>query len=366
MDLVPGRTAPHKRLMMNVAASTLAVGPLADEYKRIGEISDDVTRAPATYTGLIAPEPVQVSEVAWASFVHRNDLIRGWQRCCAQLVGASIDGDAAPTIASAVLDHLPVSQGLEHHRAISVREAGIPAFFRTDQASDGTILEVQCPGSLWGVHEILSEYYRDRGSDLGRASSLAGGFVEALHRRLGARPIVHHILDNSSHPAGERFFIQRARRGTSYFGYDDVRPADCNFVRAHDFPSLLVENFAAERLARHASGSRIYDLPPVALFDQKLLRRVPVLGCHPRVLLRRHSLPVSLHYRRGSRWLSAAVGGLGDPRGLRRVISLVAGVVPQVRRLGCGAQLGKPCRLPSWKALRHGLSASAPGRRLRI
>jgi hypothetical protein len=87
---------------------------------------------------------------------------------------------------------------------------------------------------------------------------------------------VHHLLDNSSHPAGERFFIQRARRGARYFGFDTgIRQPQCNFVRAHDFLALLSENFAAERIERLIAGDSVYDLPPVALFDQKLLLAFP-------------------------------------------------------------------------------------------
>jgi hypothetical protein len=54
-----------------------------------------------------------------------------------------------------------------------------------------------------------------------------------------------------------------------------VRPQDCNFVRAHDFFGLLTENFAAERLRLSANGTCVYDLPPVALFDQKVLLAFP-------------------------------------------------------------------------------------------
>src|SRR5207237_6112116 len=39
--------------------------------------------------------------------------------------------------------------------------------------------------------------------------------------------------------------------------------------------ALLVENFAALRLQRLKEGTLIYDLPPVVLFDQKLLLTLP-------------------------------------------------------------------------------------------
>jgi hypothetical protein len=150
-------------------------------------------------------------------------------------------------------------------------------FYRTDQAANGRVLEVQCPGSLSGVHEIVHAYYADAGiGHAGKSEPLSARFVESLRTHLGAAPVVHHLLDNSSHPAGELFFIQRVRPAAAYFGFDkDVRPQDCNFVRSHDFFGLLTENFAAERLEKLAQGVSVYDLPPVAFFDQKLLLAFP-------------------------------------------------------------------------------------------
>jgi len=65
------------------------------------------------------------------------------------------------------------------------------------------------------------------------------------------------------------------RRGAKYFGFDAGRPQACNFVRAHDFFCLLTENFAAERLRALDEGRSVYDLPPIALFDQKLALALP-------------------------------------------------------------------------------------------
>jgi len=130
---------------------------------------------------------------------------------------------------------------------------------------------------LRGVHEILREFYIEAAFDpVPNLAPLSVAFTDSLRSQVASRPMIHHLLDNSSHPAGERFFIQRARRHIPYFGYDsDVRPRDCNVIRAHDFFALLTENFAAERLERLRRGELIYDLPPIALFDQKLLLALP-------------------------------------------------------------------------------------------
>lgn len=243
---------------------------------RIAEISEEVTKSTASFTGLVTIAPLKLSADTWTSFQRRNEILRAWQRTCLELLAASINDDLSPVIAAALLDHLPPHFGWEHHRRLPLGAVGTPCFFRTDQAANETVLEVQCPGSLWGCHELISEFYADAGFEsVAHATRLSDHFLLSLRKRLGAEPVVHHLLDNSSHPAGERFFIQRARDGATYFGFDDVRPQDCNFVRSHDFLTLLVENFARERLQRLIDGSSVYDLPPVALFDQKLLLAFP-------------------------------------------------------------------------------------------
>lgn len=247
-----------------------------DAYTRIDDISEEVTKSRASFTGLITPAPLKLSVETWASFKGRNERLRAWHSKCLELLSASIYGEISPAIAAALLDHLPPHVGWVHHRRLPLKAVGTPHFFRTDQAANGTVLEVQCPGSLWGVHEIISEFYRDMGFvPVAHAAPLSDLFIQSLRKSLNAEPVVHHLLDNSSHPAGERFFIQRARAGATYFGFDAVRPQDCNFVRSHDFLTLLIENFAGERLQKLIEGSSVYDLPPVALFDQKLLLAFP-------------------------------------------------------------------------------------------
>jgi hypothetical protein len=249
----------------------------ASPYPRIDAISEEVSRAPGAFSSLVAAEPRTACPQAWQREARKHDLIRAWQETCLRLLAASIRGELSPAPASAVLDHLPDHLGWQHHARINLQSVNVPVFFRTDQATDGTILEVQCPGSTWGVHEIVHAYYCDAGFDCARAAApLSRRFAEALHAHLRSRPVIHHLMDNSSHPAGERFFVHRVRPHAAYFGFDrDVRPGDCNFVRAHDFFGLMIDNFAAERLRLLDEGHSIYDLPPIALFDQKLLLAMP-------------------------------------------------------------------------------------------
>jgi hypothetical protein len=225
----------------------------------------------------LAAEPKPISTERWSSFVRLYATITSWQQTCLDLLKASIAGDAPASIAEAALRHVPEHWGYEYHKRLPKEFIGHPAFYRTDQAANGLVLEVQCPGSLWGVHEILLETYDALG--FGHAAStprLSDGFAAGLRRRRSGETIIHHLLDNASHPAGERFFIQRARKHIKYFSFDTgVRQQDCNFVRGHDYLSLVAEPFAAERIQRLIDGDSVYDLPPVTLFDQKLLLAFP-------------------------------------------------------------------------------------------
>ena len=61
-------------------------------------------------------------------------------------------------------------------------------------------------------------------------------------------------------------------------GYDrGVRPLDCNFIRGHDFFSLMAENHTRARLSAMNDGTVSYDLPPYAVFDQKIALALPFL-----------------------------------------------------------------------------------------
>lgn len=58
--------------------------------------------------------------------------------------------------------------------------------------------------------------------------------------------------------------------------YDEEATAkSCNFVRSHDFFSILHHNFYQDRLQRCQNGEVSFDLPPVAVFDSKLIMAWP-------------------------------------------------------------------------------------------
>ncbi len=77
------------------------------------------------------------------------------------------------------------------------------------------------------------------------------------------------MLDNSSIPAGMRYFIEKTRPSIRYWGIDrGITPKQCNFIRSHSFFGLCADNEFSSRLVRTGKGIT-FDLPPHVLFDQK-------------------------------------------------------------------------------------------------
>jgi hypothetical protein len=105
--------------------------------------------------------------------------------------------------------------------------------------------------------------------------SPADRFVTELAELLRESPIVHHLLDSSSAPAGMRLFIERTRPRVKYWSIDrDVKVRDCNFIRNHSFYGLCADYALKARLAQVGKGVT-YDLPPHILFDQKATLVLP-------------------------------------------------------------------------------------------
>jgi hypothetical protein len=168
-----------------------------DPYARIDAISEEVSRSSATFSGLLASEPRVICPDAWAALENKHDLIRSWQQTSLRLLAASIREDIPRTIASALLDHLPQHFGWGHHARLDWQPVSPPVFFRTDQAADGTVLEVQCPGSLSGVHEIVHACCSDAGFDCARKKrAIVGALCRSLTFASGPPPC-------RSSPAGQ-------------------------------------------------------------------------------------------------------------------------------------------------------------------
>ncbi len=214
-------------------------------------------------------------------FFKRYDLIKKFQEITLSLFKASLQGEFDPELAELVINELPDNQGWKYHQRLTERQHHTPAFFRTDEVAPGKISEIQCPGSSWGLYEQIYHFYQNHSSVFGEQitfpKSLATAFADTVKQSVNPEPCIHHLLDNASIPHGMRYFIQSTRKhNLKYYGYDkDVTPYNCNFVRSHDFVSLFYNNFAKQRLADCENQLIRYDLPPTALFEQKVIMSFP-------------------------------------------------------------------------------------------
>jgi hypothetical protein len=234
--------------------------------------SNEVTRSLVGFTGLITPVPDNLSLAQWQSLSTRHATIKEWQSTTLELFSNSVKGLLTPAIAELFLREIPPHLVSHHRDIVAAAPVNTPVFFRTDEATLGKIVEVQSPGSLWGTYEQLQDYYRAHGFLLG--ADLSEKWAAALATEIGEPPIIHHFFNLFW--ASESYFAQKARRFVRYYGYDKgVRPLDCNFVRGHHYLILVDEALFARRRTAWSSGCLHYDLPPIAIYQQKVQMCLP-------------------------------------------------------------------------------------------
>ncbi|MGH7045862.1 MAG: hypothetical protein ACREE2_05660 [Stellaceae bacterium] len=257
-----------------MTATAIASAPktVGDCYSFLEWQSNEATRSLVGFTGLITPVPDTLSATEWESLAARYSVIKEWQATTLELFAASLSGHADPAIAELFLREVPPYLIDLHRDIVSTAPVETPVFFRTDEAALGKIVEVQAPGSLWGTYEQLQDYYHARGFGLG--PDLSERWAHALAEKLGKPPIVHHFFNLFW--ASESYFAQKARRCARYYGYDKgVRPLDCNFVRAHHYLMLVDEALFTRRRDAWSAGLLHYDVPPIAIYQQKIQMGLP-------------------------------------------------------------------------------------------
>jgi len=246
-----------------------------DSYAALDHDFNSITRTDIGFESLIIPESISLPEHDFLGFQARYAIIRDFQERLLALFQASLRGEADPRIARMIIGDAPSHADFEYHSRLDDRQHRPPVFFRTDEPALGQLSEIQCPGSGWCLHEQVRSHLvtTEQVPPLARfPHSIPASFSSALLSHLGREPIVHHLTENASRPHGMRYFIQKTReQGVRYLSYDrGIRPGDCNFLRSHDYISILSHNFHQERLHRCAAGDLWYDLPPSLLFDGKL------------------------------------------------------------------------------------------------
>jgi hypothetical protein len=250
---------------------------MRDYYEFLDENINTCINADVGFSCLLSsPQTYELGREECDGFFARYEKIKKFQEQTLDLFHASLKGDAHPEIAELTLNELPEHFGREFHENLLSAKKSLPLFFRTDEVIPGKISEIQCPGSAWGLYEQVYQLLNSFESELGKSrlfnTGLALNFTSALKSHLQSQPVVHHLIDNASIPAGIRFFIQATRkRGLKYFGYSKgITPYDCNFIRAHAFHGLFSDNFFKTRLNASFKGELSYDLPPNILFDEKI------------------------------------------------------------------------------------------------
>mgnify|MGYP004611556537 CR=1 FL=1 len=220
------------------------------------------------FTQLVATEP-QMENVKANS---RLKIIHTFQEKCIEIFKNALTKQDE-LLLFWLINETPDSLGLDYHRSLSESCFKRPVFFRTDEMDFGKIAEIQCPGSHWGELELLYNYYKESFS-VGQEP--AKNFVEQLKCYLGkSSPTVLYLTDNSSAPAGVRYFIEKTRPQIRYWGIDSmIDSKSCDFIRTHSFFGLCSENYHKLRL-EFVGDSLEYDYPPNVLFDQKATLVLP-------------------------------------------------------------------------------------------
>jgi hypothetical protein len=256
-------------------------GTLHNGFSSMDERFNQLSGASTGFEALLGSKAYALKDEEFAAAKARYKTIKDFQESAMQLFRSSLLGDADASIAGGILSDVPESYGWEFHQKLPDSIWKTPVFFRTDEAKLGKLTEIQCSGSGWDLVELIRGLYTACPEHYGEAlrfnRPLAELFQEFTENYLGGTPKVHHLADNASRPHGARFFIQSVReKGGKFFSYDaDVRHSDCNFIRSHDCFSLYHHNFFADRLERSKNNECFFDLPPIALYDSKLMMAWP-------------------------------------------------------------------------------------------
>lgn len=226
------------------------------------------------FTQLIGKNPYYINPDEWNGAVSRHVLIKEYMRLSIEVFKDVLFNNVDPILKHWLLNETPSHIAWEYHRSLHERHFSLPAFFRTDESSLGKIMEINCPGSLWGELQLAYEYTLMCGIENNNKSP-AKLFASQLSNHLKKQPVVHHLLDGATVQPGMRYFIEKTRPEIQYANIDrGVWPADCNFVRNHFFWGLCNEIYFLSRLPQ-IGISVFYDLPPHVLFSQKAALVLP-------------------------------------------------------------------------------------------
>lgn len=253
----------------------------------------DVYKSEIGFTQRIADKPVYIEKEKYESLSNRINLIHEFQDTCISIFREALNENNEELL-HWLLNETPESFGVDYHKSLSDEHFTKPVYFRTDEMKLGKIVEIQCPGSLWGEMQLLHKLYTQQGFGIASTSPVEN-FTNQLIKYLqappcvlknGCSPCVHYLTDNASAPAGVNYFIKESMPYIKYWGRNaDIHSAEeCQFIRTHSFFGLCGENNFKIRLRGIKDGIRLerkekyyfkYDFPPYVLFDQKATLVLP-------------------------------------------------------------------------------------------
>lgn len=173
------------------------------------------------------------------------------------------------------IENIPLS----FYQSLDDKIWATPKFYRTDESKEGKIFEIQCPGSGWGDVILLEKLFRKKFGSSYPYYNIQDSFIEEVKKITGKDiPSVMHLLDNSSNPSSMRYFIRETSKGLKYWGFDkEAKNSKCDFIRSHSVYGLIAENLFKIRLEKAKNYEVQFDLPPLLIFDQKMILCLPFL-----------------------------------------------------------------------------------------
>ena len=226
------------------------------------------------FTQLLGKYPYYIESNDWNIVISRNVKIREFMRISLDIFKNVLNNDTDQQIRNWLLNETPDNISLNYHRSLKEQHLSLPVFFRTDESSLGKIVEIDCPGSLWGELQLVYENTFINGIE-NKNKSPAKLFSNQLYNYLKKQPIIHYLLDSAMVQPGMRYFIEKTRPELLYAHIDKgIWPKNCNFIRNHFFYGLCHDVYFEERFPRIGIEC-FFDLPPHVLFSQKATLVLP-------------------------------------------------------------------------------------------
>jgi len=210
----------------------------------------------------------------------RNQVINEFLTEALALFREAVVGGRFQDILPYLLNDSIKQFGLEFYNLLPECAWHVPRFYRTDEAASGEIYEIQCPGSGWGDLPLLARVYELIGVT---DESKCEAYIQMLTNSICAAagndtPTVLHLLDNSSNPSSMRLLMRLTQSRVKYVGHSPgLRSLDAQLIRSHSVQGLVAENLFWTRLDRAAKGLCRFDLPPIMIFDQKVILTLPFM-----------------------------------------------------------------------------------------